>query len=104
MESEKADYQVFNIGSGQRITILEIAKLIAKLFGKNINPEVTNQFRKGDIRHCFADISKIKSLMHWKPRITFADGLEELIEWSHSAKSQDLFDRANKLLKEKGVI
>lgn len=104
MESEKADYSVLNVGSGKRITILEIAQLIVKLSGKRISPDVTNQFRKGDIRHCFADISKIKSLLHWKPQVKFSDGLKELIKWSYLEKSQDLFDRANKSLKAKGVI
>lgn len=104
MESDKTDYQVFNVGSGKNITILEMAKLITKLYGKKINPQITNTYRKGDIRHCFADISKIKRLLNWESKVKFADGMKELIEWSDQEDSKDYFDKASKILKEKGVI
>lgn len=104
MESDKADYQVFNVGSGSRITILELAELIAKVFGKKINPQITNKFRKGDIRHCFADITKIKKILAWKPKIDWEKGMRELIDWSYSEESKDLFEQAQEILKRKGVI
>lgn len=104
MESDKADYQVFNVGSGKKVTILEMAKLITKLFGKKINPQITNTYRKGDIRHCFADVSKIKRVLNWIPRVKFEDGMQELIEWSEEEESKDYFDLASKILKVKGII
>ncbi len=104
MESKKADYNVFNVGSGEKITILEMAKLITKLSGKKIIPKIINTFRKGDIRHCFAEVSKIKRVLNWKPRVNFADGMEELIKWSEEEESKDYFDQASDILKSKGVI
>jgi dTDP-L-rhamnose 4-epimerase len=51
--------RVFNIGSGEERTILDIAALIAKAMGRSdIVPEVTGKARAGDIRHCFADITR----------------------------------------------
>ncbi|MBI3955178.1 GDP-mannose 4,6-dehydratase [Candidatus Gottesmanbacteria bacterium] len=104
MESNELDYQVFNVGSGKKITILKLAQFIAEVFGKKINPEINNQFRKGDIRHCFADITKIKKILNWTPKIDLKEGMQELIKWSEQEKSMDLFDQANKILKAKGVI
>jgi dTDP-L-rhamnose 4-epimerase len=104
MENKAADYEIFNVGNGKQITILEIASTIAKLFGKDIKPLITNKFRKGDIRHCFSDISKIKNKLDFKPEISFGDGMKELINWSLKQKSEDKFDTATKELKEKGLI
>lgn len=104
MKNPKADYNIFNVGSGESITIAQIAEKIAAVYGSTIKADITNEFRKGDIRHCFADISKIKKTLGWKPSITFKDGMKELIEWSETAKSKDLFDQAHKILRSKGVV
>lgn len=104
MESDKADYQVFNVGSGKKVTILELAKLITKLFGKRTNPKITNTYRKGDVRHCFADITKIRKILSWTPKVDFMEGMRELIKWSNQEESTDLFEQASKILKAKGVI
>lgn len=104
MESEEANNQIFNVGSGTRITILEIARTIAKLFGADMNFQITNSYRRGDIRHCFADITNIKRNLNWQPKVKFKDGMEELIAWSMKEKAKDHFDQASKILKEKGVI
>lgn len=104
MESDKADYQVFNVGSGKKVTILEMAKLITKLSGKKLNPQITNTYRKGDIRHCFADVTKIKRVLNWKPIVKFEEGMKELVEWSSAEESKDYFDLASKILKAKGIL
>ncbi len=98
LESDKANGQVFNVGSGRPVSILEIAEILAKKLGLQIKPEITNQFRSGDIRHCGADISKIKSLLSYTPSVSFEDGMEELIEWSNGQKAVDKFDQALKEL------
>jgi len=104
MENEDANYQVFNVGTGKAITIKEVALILAELYGKDIKPEITNKFRQGDVRHCFADIERIKKRLGFEPGIDFRKGMEELIEWSRSAESIDYFEKATKELKEKGII
>lgn len=104
MKKSSADYQIFNVGSGNKITILDLAKLLIKIFGSNLQAEITNQFRTGDIRHCFADITKIKKTLGWKPEIRFDEGIKELIEWSYEENSKDMFNQAEKILRDKGVI
>ena len=104
MEKEAANYDVFNVGTGRQITILGIAETIAKLYGKNIKPLITNKFRKGDVRHCFADIGKIKEKLGFKPRVSFEEGMKELIKWSDKEKAVDMVDKATGELKEKGLL
>lgn len=104
MNNKKADYQVFNVGSGNKITIAQLGKLLINLLNPKLKLEITSQFRKGDIRHCFSDIAKIKSEIGWAPKVKLKNGLRELIEWSETADSKDLFDQAKKILQKKGVV
>ena len=94
----------FNIGTGQPRTIRAIADTLAGLYGQNIAPDITNKFRKGDIRHCVADISKAKMLLEYEPRVTFETGMKELIEWSTTAASADKFDEARRELEQRGLV
>jgi dTDP-L-rhamnose 4-epimerase len=89
LESDRADYEIMNVGTGRSTSIKEIAELIARGLGKNIAPEVTEQFREGDIRHCVADISKIRSLLGYEPKVTLEDGLAELLDWVGRQQADD---------------
>jgi dTDP-L-rhamnose 4-epimerase len=105
MESEKANYQVFNVGSGKPISILEIAKVLIKLLGvKDVEPEVTYKFRKGDVRHCYADTSKIRNMLGFEPKVSFENGIRRLINWSKTAKSEDKFLKASGELKKRNLV
>jgi dTDP-L-rhamnose 4-epimerase len=105
LESDKADYDVFNLGSGrQPLTIVDIAKVIAKLYNSGVEPEITNKFRKGDVRHCFSDISKIEKKLGFKPDVDFSKGMEKLIDWAKTAEAVDKSALAQKELREKSLI
>jgi len=104
MNKKEADYQTFNVGSGVPISIREIAEVLSRLYKKSISPKITNQYRKGDIRHCFSDITKIKKTLGFKPKITFRDGMKELIEWSKTERAKDGFRKAKLELKRKGLL
>lgn len=103
LEEERMNWQAFNVGTGKAVTVLEIAKTLRKIFQKEIAFKIVNQFRAGDIRHCFADISKIQAV-GFAPRINFEDGMRELVEWSHTVEAKDLLDRSTKELMEKGLV
>lgn len=99
----QANYQVYNVGCGKPIRILDVAKTISKGYKKNIEPEIRNKYRKGDIRHCIADISKIKQL-GFIPKVNFEDGIRKLVFWAKTAEAKDFYEQAEKELKEKGLI
>jgi dTDP-L-rhamnose 4-epimerase len=104
MKLNSCNYESINIGSGKALTIKEVAEIIAKIYGSNIKPEIQFTFRKGDIRHCFADITKARNKLEWNPKVSFEEGMKEIIEWSKTIQAEDLFDKASRELKEKGLI
>ena len=104
MASPDADYEVFNVGTGNAINILEIAQTLVKLYKENLNSEITNKYRAGDIRHCFADIAKIKNKLGYKPKIDFEPGMKELVEWGEKEEAVDKFDDAQEELKVRGLV
>src|SRR5438445_302949 len=81
MSSAAADYQVLNVGTGRPISVLQVAEMLARELGWAGGFEITGKFRAGDIRHCFADISRIQRLVGYAPRFTFEDGVRELVAW-----------------------
>jgi len=104
LEKDEANYEVFNVGSGVARSIRSIATTLARLCQVDIVPEITEKFRKGDVRHCFSDISKIKNKLGFKPTISFEEGMKELIEWSDKERSIDRFEQAYEELKEKRLV
>ncbi len=104
LEKDEADYQMFNIGSSKGTTILEIGQTLSKLLGKTGLIRVNKDFRKNDIRHCFADISKAQKYLGWKPEVGLEKGLSELIDWSKHQMAEDRFQDAQKELQQKGLL
>jgi dTDP-L-rhamnose 4-epimerase len=81
LESDAED-AVFNLGSGEHLTVREIAQRMAMALGKeHIAPRITQQYRVGDIRHCFADITRARTVLGYAPKVAFDDGLADLVEW-----------------------
>jgi dTDP-L-rhamnose 4-epimerase len=99
MEVEDADGQVFNIGSGQPVNILQIAEALAQALGNDREPQITGKYRTGDIRHCFGDISLAQEKLGYAPRINLRQGMDELANWLSSQQADDhveeAFDRLN---------
>jgi len=102
MEKEEANFEVFNVGTGRKLTILDIANILIKKLGKDeLHPEIVNKYREGDIRHCYADISKIKEKLGYKPEVKFEEGISKLIDWADKQKAVDRFEKSKKELEEK---
>ncbi|GAH52042.1 unnamed protein product, partial [marine sediment metagenome] len=98
--------KMFNVGTGNPISIKEIAEMLSKNINPQIKPFVSNQFRPGDIRHCFADISKISQALGYSPKISFEEGIKELMEWVklHIYRIEDKSSNAINELKEKRLL
>ena len=104
MSSSNANYEAFNIGTGETTNILEIAQILTKLYNKELEPEITSKFRAGDIRHCFADISKIKNKLRYKPKEDFEKGMMELVDWGEEEEAVDRFEEAHEELLKRGLV
>jgi dTDP-L-rhamnose 4-epimerase len=103
MEKREADYNSFNAGTGKPHTISDIAESIISLCRKTLKPNILNKSRAGDIRHCYADISRISKKLGFKPAVSFEEGMKRLIEWSAGQQACDLSARAQIALKKRGL-
>jgi dTDP-L-rhamnose 4-epimerase len=81
MSSPAADHQVFNVGTGTPVSVLQVAELLAAALSWKSGVQVLGKFRAGDVRHCFADISRIQSQLGYQPKYRFEDGVRELVAW-----------------------
>lgn len=106
LEKEKANYEIFNVGTGKPVSILDVACTLIKLSGKQgkVQPAVTYRFRKGDVRHCYADIRKIKKLIGFKPEVSLKQGFQKLIVWSEKIEARDFFGASLKELENKNLV
>jgi dTDP-L-rhamnose 4-epimerase len=96
---------VFNIGSGQSRTILSIARDLAQVMGRSdLVPTLTRKYRAGDIRHCFADISKSRAVLGFEPSVSFKDGLEELSRYLADQIADDQAESATEELLRRGLV
>jgi dTDP-L-rhamnose 4-epimerase len=80
-EEEAAVGKAFNVGSGRAVTVLEVASTLAGVLGTDVEAQVVGKYRVGDIRHCFADISLAREVLGYEPRVTFEEGMQELVGW-----------------------
>ena len=95
---------VFNIGSGVSRTVLEVAEQMAAALGKpHLRPEVLGRARAGDIRHCFADITRARRVLGYEPQISFEQGLAELIPWLARERAIDRVEQMHAELSSRGL-
>jgi dTDP-L-rhamnose 4-epimerase len=103
LETTEADGEVFNVGSGNQYTIVEIAEKLAKVMGKDIPAQVTAKYRVGDIRHCFSDLTKAKQILGYEPQVDFEEGLTELAAWLEGQIAVDSVSKATEELASRGL-
>jgi dTDP-L-rhamnose 4-epimerase len=105
VEHPVAGGATLNVGSGQPISILAIARLLQTIMGSDVDPHVTGEYRIGDIRHNFADISPLESILGFQPRVTVEQGMRRFAQWVQSQPvPEDLLDRANAELKARKLM
>ncbi|HKD15799.1 MAG TPA: NAD-dependent epimerase/dehydratase family protein [Candidatus Angelobacter sp.] len=89
MQQSAADGMALNIGSGEQISIGEVALILAGALEMPIAAELTGKYRAGDIRHCYADISRARDLLGYKPELPFSEGVKNLVAWLRSQQPAD---------------
>lgn len=104
MENSGADGSAVNIGSGQPVTIREVAEELERALGSSLPLEITGKYRAGDIRHCFGDISLATQLLGYQPRTRLKEGIEELVGWLQSQQASDNVDEAMQWLTTHGLV
>jgi dTDP-L-rhamnose 4-epimerase len=103
LSTDAADGQTFNLGTGRSTSIVDVAQTIAAGLGKQIEPEIVEQYRAGDIRHCYADTRLAEELLGFKSEITFEDGMRDLLAWLEGQEAVDAVDSAREALVARGL-
>jgi dTDP-L-rhamnose 4-epimerase len=103
LERDGADGSAVNVGTGRSVTVREVGEKLAALLGKQIEPELTGEFRAGDIRHCYADISLARRTLGYEPEVSLDDGMAEIAGWLEGRLAHDRVDAATEELARRGL-
>lgn len=105
LEKPNAAGHVINIGSGQAYTIAQVAALLADAMGNsNIAPDIMHKARSGDIRNCFADISKARELLGFEPQFKLETSLGPFAEWVRTTGAIDRGAEMKRQLDKRGLV
>ena len=105
LESEKANNKIFNVGSGLATTVNEVANTLKELYKSSVNISINGKFRLGDIRHNYADLTKITSILGFVPEVDFKTGITKFVEWVKLQEiHEDKYADSIIELKQKGLI
>jgi dTDP-L-rhamnose 4-epimerase len=98
-----ADGRTLNVGTGVPTSILDVARVIGEGLGKEIEPEIRNEYRAGDIRHCYANPQLAEELLGFRAEIPFDEGMQELLTWLEGQEAADSVDAAREALVSRGL-
>ncbi len=105
LDEPAADGGVFNIGSGQSVSVAEVATSFAAAMGRtDLQPDITGQARTGDIRNCFADIDLARQVLGFHPRRSFEDSFDEMADWVSRQTAIDRVAEARRELETHGLV
>ncbi|MEC7646423.1 MAG: SDR family NAD(P)-dependent oxidoreductase [Bacteroidota bacterium] len=105
IEKAGANGQIFNVGSGVATTVNKVASLLKSYYNSDINISISGKYRIGDIRHNYADLTKIKSVLGFRPKIDFQNGVNEFVKWVKTQNiMEDKYENSIMELKQKGLI
>lgn len=104
LEKDEANNQVFNVGTGVAVDVLTVANELVKNYGVNVSINVSGNYRLGDIRHNYADLTKINKLLGFTPKVAFETGLKRFAEWVNTQEVQeDKYQKSIDEMKAKGL-
>jgi dTDP-L-rhamnose 4-epimerase len=105
INGQTKDREIYNVGSGQRTTVLTVAETLKRLYSSNTSIYITGEELKGDIRHNFADITKIQQL-GYQPKVFFTDGVARFVSWveQHTSLAYNDYEKSITELRNTGIL
>lgn len=104
LTTDRADGQTVNVGTGMATSVMTVARVIADGLDRAIEPETVQQYRAGDIRHCYADIALAERLLGFRAEIPFERGMDDLLPWLEAQEARDEVDAAKAALLARGLV
>ena len=104
IEKDEANYEVFNVGLGEAIDVMTVANTLVAEYNSDTNITVTGNYRLGDIRDNYADLTKIRNKLEFEPKVSFKEGISKFVKWVNLQEvSEDKFSKSIEEMKEKGL-
>jgi dTDP-L-rhamnose 4-epimerase len=104
IEEDEANYEVFNVGLGKVIDVNTVASILAQAYNSKSEITISGNYRLGDIRDNYADLSKIQSKLGFKPRVSFEEGITRFTTWVNGQETvEDKYEQSIVEMKEKGL-
>ncbi|WP_302323085.1 NAD(P)-dependent oxidoreductase [uncultured Duncaniella sp.] len=104
IEVPRAAGHVFNVGTGVATDVLTVARTLMESYGTEVPLRVSGNYRLGDIRHNYADITLAREILGFQPKVDFPTGISRFASWVDSQSVQeDRYDESIKEMKDKGL-
>jgi dTDP-L-rhamnose 4-epimerase len=105
IEKEEAAEGIFNVGTGIPTDVITVLNELLKCYQVEIPYTISGNYRLGDIRHNYADLKKIKSILGFEPEINFEQGIKKFTAWVDSQEIvEDKYSHSIQEMKEKGLF
>ncbi len=105
IENKDIVNEVFNVGTGTPTTVLTVTETLIEAYGSSVEAVVSGNFRLGDIRQNYADLTKIRTVLGFDPKYDFRDGIGRFVEWVNGQKvEEDRFSSSIEEMRERGLF
>lgn len=104
IEKEEANGHVFNVGTGVATDVLTVARTLIEKYEIDVPVTISGNFRLGDIRHNYADITAARTILGFEPKWSFSDGIGEFVKWvNEQGVQEDKYEASIEEMKKKGL-
>jgi dTDP-L-rhamnose 4-epimerase len=104
IEKDEANNEIFNVGTGVPTNVINVANSLIKNYGLDVQVKISGNYRLGDIRHNYADLTKIKNKLGFEPNYSFEQGLKKFTDWVDKQEvQQDNYAKSIEEMKVKGL-
>ena len=104
IEKDEANYEVFNVGLGLAIDVNKVASTLVKEYKSNSKISISGNYRLGDIKDNYADLTKIQTKLGFKPKVDFEEGIKRFTKWVNAQEVvEDQYEKSINEMKEKGL-
>jgi dTDP-L-rhamnose 4-epimerase len=105
LEKSEANGEVFNVGTGEPVNVITVSNELIKNYGTQTKVNVSGNYRLGDIRHNYADLTKIKEMLGFEPKYDFGSGIKMFTKWVLTQEIKvSKYEESIAEMKEKGLF
>lgn len=104
IEKDEANYEVFNVGLGQAIDVNTVANTLVNEYKSSSKISISGNYRLGDIKDNYADLTKIHSKLAFTPKVSFEEGIQRFTKWVNEQEVVvDMYEKSINEMKDKGL-